>query len=321
MKMNLKIIKSILTLSIVSVLAVACEKDSTEPVALVDKSNTITTQVSTNAAFSILKNAVVTADLATTLDGKGPFTVFAPTDEAFVSSGVSAAFLASLPKEQLKSILLYHTIAAQITAADIPLGPNAKVITASGDSIYVTKNAEGVFVNGIKVLYADIAASNGVIHSISKVLLPPTGNIVEVASADTTFAFLVAAVVKASSGNTNVAELLSKKGTFTLFAPTNNAFRAAGINSIEAINNLDANTLTSILTYHVMEGRIFSSDLSNGLQPSTLNGRRFTISLSAEGGASVKGNNNITNAQIIRANLMATNGVIHVVDQVLFDSN
>lgn len=320
MKMNPKIILSIFTLSCMSVLTVSCEKETTEPIAFEDKNNTITTLVSTNVSFSTLKNAVVTADLATTLDGKGPFTVFAPTDEAFVSSGINTSFLASLPKEQLKSILLYHTLAAQIPAVDVPVGPNAKVITASGDSIYVTKNTDGIYVNGIKVLYADIAASNGVIHSISGVLLPPTGNLVQVAAADTAFTFLVAAVVKASSGTTNVADILSNKGTYTLFAPTNTAFRAAGITSIEAINNLDANTLTSILSYHVMEGRIFSSDLSNGLQPSTLNGRRFTISLSAEG-ASVKGNSNITNAKIIRANLMATNGVIHVVDQVLFDNN
>jgi uncharacterized surface protein with fasciclin (FAS1) repeats len=296
-----------------SVTMVSCKKDSTTPTTT---PGTITAQVSAGSNFTLLKSAVVKAGLATTLDGAGPFTVFAPTDDAFTASGVTSSVIGSLSADQLKAILLYHTLGAKVMAADVPAGPNAKVVTAGGDSVFVTKNSSGVFVNGINVVAADIAASNGVIHTVSKVLLPPAGNIVEVASADTTFSFLVAAVVKASSGSTNVAAILSGGSILTVFAPTNNAFRAAGFATIDAVKAADANTLTSILTYHVIPGRIFSSDLTNGAQPATANGGKVTIGLTGSG-ATVKGNTNTSASNIIAANIMARNGVIHVIDQVL----
>jgi len=148
------------------------------------------------------------------------------------------------------------------------------------------------------------------------VLLPPAGNIVEIASADTSFSFLVAAVVKASTGSTNVAAILSGSSILTVFAPTNNAFRAAGFPTIDAVKAANANTLAAILTYHVIPGRIFSSDLTNGAQPTTANGGKVTIGLSG-GSATVKGNANGSVSNIIGANIMARNGVIHVIDQVL----
>ena len=276
---------------------------------------TITDQVSAGANFTLLKSAVVKAGLATTLSSAGPFTVFAPTDAAFAASGITSDVIASLTADQLKAILLYHTLGSKVLAASVPAGPNAKVLTAGGDSIFVTNNSSGVFVNGIKVTQADILASNGVIHTIEKVLLPPVGNIVQVASSDTTFSFLVAAVVRASTGTTNVAAVLSSGGIFTVFAPTNNAFRAAGFATIDAINAADPATLTTILTYHVIAGRVFSSDLTEGAQPVTVNGGKVTISLSS--GATVKGNSNTTASNIIATNIMASNGVVHVIDQVL----
>ncbi|HLK27628.1 MAG TPA: fasciclin domain-containing protein [Puia sp.] len=276
---------------------------------------TIAAQVTAGTNFTLLSSAVTKAGLGTTLAGAGPFTVFAPTDDAFTASGITSSVIASLTADQLKTILLYHTLGSKVMAAQVPAGPDAKVVTASGDSVFVTNNSNGVFINGIKVTQADIAASNGVIHTIGKVLLPPVGNIVDVASADTTFSFLVAAVIRASTGSTNVASILSSGGIFTVFAPTNNAFRAAGFATIDAINAADPNTLTTILTYHVIPGRIFSSDLTDGAQPTTANGGKLTISLSA--GATVKGNGNTTASNIIVTNVMASNGVVHVIDQVL----
>src|SRR5690606_22647744 len=137
--------------------------------------------VSSNNSFSLLKSAVVKADLATTLSGNGPFTVFAPNDQAFEASGVTSSTIQTLTPDQLKDILLYHTLGSKVLAANVPTGPNAAVATVGGDNIYVTKNNNGVFVNGWKVTQADIAASNGVIHSIERVLMPPAGNLVAVA--------------------------------------------------------------------------------------------------------------------------------------------
>ena len=279
------------------------------------QTGTITTIVSNTPNFSILKAAVIKAGLAATLDGKGPFTVFAPTNDAFKASGITLATVNSLSAEALKEILLYHTVGAKVVAADVPAGPNANVATVGGKDIFLTKNSNGVFVNGVSVVAADIMATNGVIHAVSKVLMPPAGNIVEAAQANPNFSYLVAAVLRASQGGTNVAAVLSGNGPFTVFAPTNEAFKAAGFATIADINNADPNTLTSILTYHVVSGRVFSSDLTNGAQPATVNGGKVTIGLT--NGATVKGNANTTPSKITATDMVTTNGIIHVIDQVL----
>ncbi len=284
----------------------ACKKDNPDPI--VD--TTIAGVVSSNADFSLLKTAVVKADLVSTLSGAGPFTVFAPNNSAFAASGITSDVLNTLSSAQLRNILLYHTIPSRILSSEVPAGPNAAVTAANGETLYVTKNANGIFVNGIKVIQADISASNGVIHAIEKVLMPATGTVVDVALSDTTFSYLVAAVTKA-----NLVGTLSGAGPFTVFAPTNDAFRAAGFPTIASIQAADAATLSSILTYHVIAGRIFSSDLTDGEMPTTVNGGKVTIGLT--NGATVKGNGNATPSNIIATNILATNGVVHVINKVL----
>ncbi|HVU94869.1 MAG TPA: fasciclin domain-containing protein [Puia sp.] len=290
----------------------ACKKNHDNPT---PSPATITQTVTTDTSFSLLAGGLGSAGLTTTLSGPGPFTVFAPNNAAFAASGLTASALASIPAATLKTILLYHVLPSKVPAAQVPSGPNAKVVTASGDSVFVTNNTNGVFVNGIKVVKADVAASNGVIHVLAKVLIPPAGNLVQTAQADTNFSYLVAAVTRASQGSTNVAAILSGGGIFTVFAPTNAAFRAAGFATINDINAADPATLTKILTYHVIPGRAFSSDLTDGAKVMTANGESLTISLSA--GAKVKGMTNSTASNIIATNIMATNGVVHVIDQVL----
>jgi uncharacterized surface protein with fasciclin (FAS1) repeats len=293
---------------------IACKKTSSNSTPA--GPGTIATQVSTGSDFTLLYEAVQKAGLVSTLNSLGPFTVFAPTDSGFKASGITSSVISALSAGELDSILLYHTLTSEILAANVPAGPDAKVTTASGDSIFVTNNANGVFVNGVQVITANIQASNGVIHTIGKVLIPSFGkNLVQTVEADTSLSFLVAAVVRASAGGTNLAAVLSTGGIFTVFAPTNNAFRAAGFADTSAINAASPATLTSILTYHVIAGRVFSSDLTQGEMPTTVNGETVTVSLS--GMASVKGNSNTNAANIVVANIMATNGVLHKIDQVL----
>jgi len=132
----------------------SCKKDDNATA----NTNTITDIVVAGSSFTSLESAVVKADLQGTLSAAGPYTVFAPDDAAFTASGITASVLNSLTRTRVKDILLYHTISGKINAADVPAGPNAKVITAGGDSIFVSKNANGVFVNGIKVNNPDVAA-------------------------------------------------------------------------------------------------------------------------------------------------------------------
>jgi uncharacterized surface protein with fasciclin (FAS1) repeats len=310
--MNSRNLFAVLAFSALAFTVSSCDKDDDNTPA----QPSITAQVVSGSNLTLLESAVVKANLATTLEGPGPFTVFAPTDEAFAASGITSTTINTLTAAQLQTILLYHTIPSEIFAANVPAGPNAKVITASNDSVFVTRNSAGVFVNGTRVSTADIDASNGVIHLLSGALLPPVGNIVQVAQADNNFSLLVAAVLRASTGTTNVAQILSSGGPFTVFAPTNAAFIAAGFPDVAAINAAAPNTLASILTYHVVPGRVFSSDLTNGATPATANGATITIGVTGTG-ATVRGRTNTAASNIVGANVMARNGVVHVIDRVL----
>jgi len=296
----------------------SCNKDD-DPII----TNTITDVVVASASFSVLEEAVVKANLATTLSGTGPFTVFAPDNTAFANAGITSATVASLNSTQLSDLLLYHTIGSKILAADVPAGPNAKVITAGGDSVFVTKNASGVYVNGIKVAVADIAADNGVIHQLSKALNKPSGNIVATAqAAGSGLDSLVKAIVRANNAPGGDPALIAtlSSATLTVFAPSNAAFTqlltALGTNDI---NNIPVATLLAVLRYHVVGGRAFSSDLANG-NLAMLAGGNTTINLTngAGGGPTIKGNGNGANASnIIGTNVMCRNGVVHVIDRVL----
>jgi len=308
-------IKSLFALFLLCTFAIeSCKKDD-NPAPVTTQKN-IAEIVSGDTTFSFLLAAAVKAGLDGALAGTSPLTVFAPTNNAFRAAGYpTAASVSAEDATALSAILLYHILDGTVNAAGVPAGPNATVTTKSGNVIYATSNSTGVYINGIKVATADISTSNGVIHVIGNVLMPPSGNIVETAVANPDFSYLVAAVLRASTGTTDVAAVLSGTGPLTVFAPTNQAFKDAGFLTIDDINAADPDVLTGILTYHVIAARVFSSDLTNGLQPTTLNGATATINLGA--GATVTGAGNTTASNITATNIVTTNGVIHVIDQVL----
>lgn len=272
-------------------------------------------QVKFNYLAAALARTGLTKVLATT---DGSYTLFAPTNDAFIDAGFATVQdIMNAPVDVLKPILLYHVLGTEVTSGNVPAGPNAVVNTLNGADAYVTRKQDGsVFINGVAVILADVNAVNGVIHVIDKVLIPPTGNIVQTAiAASPEFTYLVAAVLRASQGSVNVAGLLSGAGPFTVFAPTNQAFINAGFPTIASITNASPAALTPILAYHVIGARIFSSDLSNGIQPVMFAGGTTTITLT--GGPKIKGNGNSTASNIVKTDIVCTNGVIHVIDGVL----
>ena len=297
------------------VIVSSCDKDDDPP----PVNRTITEVVVATDAFSTLETAVIKAELQGTLSSAGPFTVFAPDNDAFTSSGISSSVLASLPKDEVANFLLYHTLNGKVMASGVPAGPNEKVITASGDSVFLTRNASGVYINGVAVQQADIAASNGVIHRIGSVLMPARGNLVATAQAPGSgLDSLLKAVVRASTAPGGDPLILSslQSARLTVFAPDNAAFtQLLGALGLSDINAIPVATLAAVLKYHVVAGRVFSSDLSNG--PVTmLAGGNTTVNLS--GGASITGSGNTGNkSNITKANIVATNGVVHIIDRVL----
>ncbi len=290
---------SIIAFTTLSVFAVSCSDDDNST-----PSQTVTDIVVSDPNFSTLEAAVLKAGLADALATTNPITVFAPDNAAFAASGITEATIASLPAATVGDILKYHVHSGLVTSTAVPVSD--AITTLGGTSLFASRNANGVFMNGIKVKQADVSASNGVIHVIEKVLTEPTQTIAEIAAADTSFSFLVAAVVK-----TGLLSAISGPGKFTVFAPTNAAFRAAGITDINAV---DQATLNTVVRYHVLTTNVFASDLINNTTAQTLQGGNLRITLPPA--VKIDGSTQVA-SNIVAPNITATNGVIHVIDRVL----
>lgn len=256
--------------------------------------------------FSTLVGAVDQVGLTTTLQYKGNFTVFAPTDDAFAA--LPSGLLGSLTNAQLTEILTYHVLNGEVFAADLAAEQAAPSL--QGDDLFITANAGEVAVNGSSnVVTADVDVSNGVIHAVNRVLLPDAyGTVVDAASKRYNFQTLVSAVVDAG-----LADALSNAdGTFTVFAPTDEAFAALPAGLLES---LTPEQLAEILQYHVLDAQLASGDLEASQAPATLIDE--SVYVTVEGGTvTVNGS-----ATVIEADITTSNGVIHAIDQVLIPNS
>lgn len=267
---------------------------------------TIVDIASSNGEFSTLVAALQKADLADVLSGSGSFTVFAPTNAAFTQlfADLGVSGLGDLSAETLKPILLYHVVNSKVLSTQLQDGYVSTLSEGpQQNKVSLQVSKQEVKLNGtVSITSVDILASNGVIHVIDKVLLPPT--IVGIAINNTQFSTLVQAVVKA-----DLAGTLSGAGPFTVFAPTNAAFAALFADlGVTGIADLTKEQLTPILLYHVVSGNVLSSQLSSG-SVATLNG-----SLDVSVGMEILLNGS---TKVVIGNVQGTNGVIHAIDQVL----
>lgn len=262
--------------------------------------------------FTTLVAAVQAAGLVDTLAGEGPFTVFAPTDDAFakLAAGTIEELLKPENKQQLTDILLYHVVAGKVMAADVVNLSEAE--TALGEKVAIKVEDGKVFINDAQVIITDIEASNGVIHVIDTVILPPSMtaeepmDIVDIAVADGRFTTLVAAVQAAG-----LVDTLKSEGPFTVFAPTDEAFAKLPAGTIEALLKPEnKQQLTDILLYHVLPGKVMAASVSDGLIADTALGTSVFFKVDM-------GNAYINEAQIIITDIEASNGVIHVIDMVI----
>ena len=246
------------------------------------------------------------------------FTVFAPTDEAF-----EAIDLSGLSNDEIYKILLYHVLVGNAQSSDLSNGFVSSQVneTYSGNgntlSLYVNVDG-GIVLNGIStVTSADNSASNGVVHVVDKVMTLP--NLATFVSANSNLSNLEIALTQENLIPTfNLSE---SPAPFTLFAPNNSAFQNLidedledGLESIEDILGLD--NLTDILTYHVLANNALRvKDITDGMTPTTIEGSSFTLNIE-EGNVNITDNNNRVST-IVSTNATATNGVLHVIDNVL----
>lgn len=293
-----------------TLLMIACLSLSTVAFGVsADETKDIPANAEATGLHDSLVAALAHAGLVETLQGDGPFTVFAPTDAAFEAAGIDlSTFDTEAENETLSDILLYHVISGAVDAANVTDGLVATMV--NGDNVTFTVTNETVMINDANVTDRDIAASNGIIHIIDKVLLPPAEepaleDISGVAAGTGVHDSLVAALTHAG-----LVATLQGDGPFTVFAPTDEAFAEAGID-LSTFDNDEANaTLTDILTYHVYAGSVAAADVTDGMVATMVNGDDATFTV-------VNGTVMVGGATVTTADVAASNGVIHVIDKVL----
>lgn len=278
-------------------------------------------QVAQANGLTALGAAVTKAGLAPTLsNASASVTVFAPTDAAFgtlatrLGFASATAMVDALPASALASILSYHVLPTRKSAAELTTGGATQATLYSFGNASTTlslQTTSGVAITDAvlttaRVTTADVPASNGVVHVIDKVLIPPgVLNIVQMAQANPIFSTLVGAVVAA-----NLQGTLSGTGPFTVFAPTNDAF--AAIQSTVA--GLSTAQLTTVLTYHVLPAQVLAANIPFGTPVNTVANQTLTINA---GPPLTITDKTATPAPIVATNVRASNGVIHVVSKVL----
>lgn len=268
--------------------------------------------------FGTLAAALQAGELIETLKSDGPFTVFAPTDAAFAKlpAGTVEDLLKPENKEQLVSILTYHVVPGKVDSTAVSSLKTAK--TVNGSEIAIDAGADGVKINNAMVTRADIACSNGIIHVIDTVILPPAQESAE-ESAQTShageplviegvgsFGVLFAAIEAAG-----LTETLKKDGPFTVFAPTDEAFAALPEGTVEnLLKPENKDQLVAILTYHVVAGEVTSGKVVELTSAKTVNGAEVTIEVA-------EGTVRVNDAKVLKTDVPCEVGLIHAIDKVL----
>ncbi len=257
-------------------------------------------------SFKTLAAALQAADLVDALKGDGPFTVFAPTDEAFskLPAGTVESLLKPENKNQLVAVLTYHVVAGKVAANQVVDLKGAK--TLNGQRVDIAVAGGNVSVDNAKVVKTDIECSNGIIHVIDRVILPSADNIVTVADKAGTFTTLIAAAKAAG-----LAEALTGEMELTVFAPTDEAFAELPTGTVESLLKPENKAkLADILKFHVVAGRVYSEDALDAKVAKTLQGSTVSIAVQ-DGKARVNG------AALVATDIDASNGVIHIIDSVI----
>ena len=303
--MNRFMKKKLALLSLPMVFALAACDDESDPTRAGEEAGTIVDVAANAGSFSTLLTALDVAGLTSALQGDGPFTVFAPTDAAFAAIAPETLTGLLEDTELLTAVLTYHVVPGLFTSEDVVNLTSAP--TLNGKSVSISVDGGMVRVDNATVTATDIRADNGIIHVIDQVILPePIEDIIQVANGAGAFNTLLTAVEAAG-----LTDVLKGDGPFTVFAPTDDAFADV---PAEALNALlaDPQALAAVLTYHVVPGELRAAEVLATPSLTTVNGAEAFISVDQDG------NPRIEDAIITATDIPAKNGVIHVIDRVIF---
>jgi uncharacterized surface protein with fasciclin (FAS1) repeats len=316
---NLNIKSALLAFTLLATL-VSCNND------YADEKPTIANIAVTNPAFSTLEAAAIQGGVAVVLsnknagDASGNFTVFAPTNDAFARLGlVDAGSLGALNNTFLTNTLLYHVSNGNLSSTQFTAGSTSGSALQGLTRRFITRGSD-VYINGSKIVITNVSASNGTVHAIDKVMLATGANIVASAQAvagggvfkKPELTFLVAAVVKSGLA----ATLSDPNANFTIYAPTDAAFIAAGFPNVAAVSAAPAATLQAVLLNHAIGGGKFTSE-QTALTAMTAGGGMLTYSAFNNGVFTVKSAGITSPANMVIPDIKCTNGIVHIIDKVL----
>ncbi|MFW5742250.1 MAG: fasciclin domain-containing protein [Spirochaetota bacterium] len=262
--------------------------------------------IAAHERLTTLARAIREAGIEDTFASEGPFTVFAPSDAAFEKLPPGALPSLLSDASALARTLRYHVAREELYAGD--LNRIASSMTLADHPVAVTLEGATVYVNDSRLGETDIQAKNGVVHLVDTVLLPPSDTILEVLRDDGRFGRLLQLLEAA-----DLARTFGGSGPYTLFAPTDSAFRRVPPRMLESLL-ADRSRLADTILYHVLDEYRFSRDVARTRRLESVQGGAITVRRS---GASVLLNGE---ANVTAVNYLATNGVIHVIDRVLMPS-
>lgn len=286
---------------------VSCNKNNTDinpsPVNIAD-------YIAGNADFSMMESALVRSGLVTQVQNASNITFLLPDNAAFQNAGIDQNYLDNLSVDDLTTLVLYHEIGQKINSSEFPLGDT--ISTAANLHVFSNVNDNGIFINGVHLKLTDVQATNGIVHLLGKALVPPTSTLYDMVAANPDLTFLKAAVDRAGS---DLVSALQTSGKYTVFAPTNEAFIAAGYLTVTDINNADAAVIKKIVQDHVLQTEFFQADFIAGITLKNLQGDDLLVSATPPS-VSLVGTTQ-PNSTVTTFDLLGTNGVAQVVDQVI----
>lgn len=288
----------------------------------------VVTFAAADPTFQPLVEALTTGTPATdfpaVLSGDGPFTVFAPTNDAFANllTALSVGGVSEIDEGLLTAVLNHHVVSGNVRSGDLTDG--IMPVTLEGDMITINLPGTGGAIaditdgsgnTGIGITVVDVQANNGVIHVVDQVLIPDTddGSITSLVNNNADLSSLRAALARADLLNT----LRSTASDFTVFAPTNAAFsQFLSDNGFATVDDVPVDVLTQVLLNHVIDGELTSGALAtqyySSLSTAGADGRNLSLFVDTAGGVTVNGV-----ASVAQPDVDATNGVVHVVDAVI----
>lgn len=264
--------------------------------------------ISGNPDFSMMESAIVRSGLETQIRNATNITFFISDNAAFQNAGIDQNYLNNLSVDDLTALVLYHEIDHTINSTEFPLGDT--ITTVSNLHVFSNINDNGIYINGIRIKTADVQATNGIVHLLTKALVPPSGTIYDIITGNTDLTLLKAAVDKAG-----LASTLQNGGKLTLFAPTDEAFHDAGYMNVSDIDNADHDVITKIVKDHIVSTEFFQADFLAGTTLKNQQGDVLVVSATPPS-IGLTGSSQPP-SMVTSFDLLKTNGVTQIIDRVI----